>query len=346
LEPKEVRRFVDSMRILAGPGDPKEYVNELQGVLLLEACRQADDQAQATKYFLPIYWYDNAFELWTGDNAWQFHNPVLADMVTSLMLEEGAITEGYREVLARVAGGDSAMGATEVASPTGEHEEYLQRNRLHYWPEPVDLWESEYPGPEHELLTRITACCAGQASRNQKALDTMLHQAIEHGMWRATQLCLLAGADPLSKEPDTEVSAMERAMMLSHHEEILCLMLIATPKDHRPDPSRLLLDYCQAWPTGQGIRMLVAAGADPDVSELAETEGWTPLHRSVQSDSVRAVKALLLLGATPTRSPEGKTLLEMAQSAEMRRCLMGLASGVEGSTESPVVDRKQRRQSP
>ena len=66
------------------------------------------------------------------------------------------------------------------------------------------------------------------------------------------------------------------------------------------------------------VRMLLGAGAD---KELATNNGYTPLIVAAVSGQVEVARRLLAAGANKTKTVEGKTALQLAKTAEMKRLL-------------------------
>ena len=61
-----------------------------------------------------------------------------------------------------------------------------------------------------------------------------------------------------------------------------------------------------------GLRVLLAAGAEPDVQR--ELDGWTSLHWAAALGHEECVRALLAHGATASiRTPEGQTAFDLAE---------------------------------
>lgn len=77
------------------------------------------------------------------------------------------------------------------------------------------------------------------------------------------------------------------------------------------------------------VRMLLAAGADPNVRQSG---GGTPLHAAAGNGDVASVDALLSAGADPSLAKEdGRTILDLAQERGERETIERIAEALQAS---------------
>ncbi len=132
----------------------------------------------------------------------------------------------------------------------------------------------------------------------QAELDSRLREAAFHGHWQLAQFLLELGADVHSKDPDSDETALQAAVMLTDP----------------PKASRM-------------VTLLLAAGAKPQATTRpgavtgmlmrdCRCQGETALHRAAAYASADTIRQLLAAGAELTRlDSAGRSALSWASQA-------------------------------
>lgn len=118
----------------------------------------------------------------------------------------------------------------------------------------------------------------------------------------------------------------------------LLLGLGADPNARLADGSGSALEMCANVRNIDGLRALLAAGADPN---LADPDGFTPMMRAVEKDWKMGIQSLLDHGARMDLRFDGLTPLEAAVEdgcAEAVACLLSAGAGVNEGLTSTLVE--------
>jgi len=129
----------------------------------------------------------------------------------------------------------------------------------------------------------------------------------------SVRLLLQAGSPPDSDGDRLGMSPLMHASQYGGHPGIIRLLLDAGADPNRVDTFNETALHRAAWQDGEAVGLLLAAGANPNVSSA--TLGGTPLHRAADGSAEANARLLLQAGAeTEPRYYRGRTALFIAAS--------------------------------
>jgi len=182
-------------------------------------------------------------------------------------------------------------------------------------------------GGHADVARRLLAAGANPDKRNARGF-TALHLAALYGRPAVAVVLLDAGTDPAIRSVDPDPSIGEYTAFdfaVEQDRPVVADSLLGRAPDAADRLAQAALHD-----DAEGVRRLVAAGADPDAPS---TPGTTPLALAARFGRVEAVRALLAAGADPgRRAPDryGATpLMQAAQGGHAEVIGLLLAAGAD-----------------
>lgn len=155
--------------------------------------------------------------------------------------------------------------------------------------------------------------------RNGGGDGPLLHEAAHNKQLEIVERLLKTGADPNSLDFNDETALF--VALRSSTPAIQDLLIAHGGRIQSTDESRLERELAAAVANNRValVKLLLAAGANPNKTQTAGLNSWTLLHHAIENGNLEIVKALVKAGADINAKPLNETPLEMARR-------MGLAA--------------------